>query len=204
VYKSALNADIHYRYFVGVKQDLLLPDQSRIKVADLNFVDVRDSGFIDWPWSVGMGLAFNPVEAMILSADFTFNRWSKARFRHFANIFKVSETDPPYVDVPFPVVDLNQTDSWQARMGAEYVIITRGLLLPIRAGAFVDRQFFYDINQDPVVFYGFTTGFGFKTKRVALDLALVYKTGRFMDNINRAAPGALTDLRLYSSLIIFL
>jgi len=204
VYKSALNADIDYGYTEKLHQAFFIPNQGYTDIYDVTFVDVIETGRIHWPWSLGLGLAYNPFEALTLSGDFTFCRWSEAKVSHFINFEWQNENDPQYVDVSFPTMGNQQTDSWQARLGAEYVVLGKNILVPLRFGAFIDRQFFLDVNTDNVSFFGLTTGFGIKTGILALDLAVVYQSGTYIDNVNRVAPLNFSDLRVYLSTIISL
>jgi long-subunit fatty acid transport protein len=85
-------------------------------------------------------------------------------------------------DLPERDDNLYQVDTQQLRFGAEYLIVGpfAGLTaLPIRAGAFTDRQYFQETDREPVTFVGVTAGFGLVWPHFSFDVAYVHKTGSY-------------------------
>jgi long-subunit fatty acid transport protein len=86
-------------------------------------------------------------------------------------------------DLPESDTNLRQVDTQQFRFGAEYLIVGPSFggltALPLRAGAFTDRQYFQQTNRTPVTFVGITAGFGLVWPHLSFDVAYVHKTGNY-------------------------
>ena len=165
-------------------------------------VTARD-GRIEWPATFGIGLAFSPTErTATISTDVTFARWSRAKyaFVQYRDDFGLKEEDAvllpdwprpgPRVEsgeftVNWPSVSrLPQNDTLQFRIGTEWVIRKGSLLLPLRAGAFVDRSYSRtrareDVRIETGTFWstGWTAGLGVSYANLAADVAYVRQHG---------------------------
>ena len=127
---------------------------------------------IDLPGSVGLGASWRATSAFTISADYTRTFWSKGRIRNFFTV----DADPggrrppppeTFASLPYPTLDdPDQVDTQQVRLGAEYVLIAGRVRFPLRAGFFVDRQYFraaprYEGNRGAAPwFQGYTAGTG--------------------------------------------
>lgn len=139
------------------------------------------------PGAVGVGISWRPWSVLTASLDFTRTFWSKG---HIRNFFTLARTEPqqtnPFADVfqelPYPTLDdLKQSDTEQLRVGAEYVVLGRRLKVPLRAGFFTDKQYFFDVRGQPPRFRGFTAGLGVAAGPLLLDVAYVRETGKYLD-----------------------
>ena len=142
---------------------------------------------ISIPGAVGVGISWRPWSVLTASLDFTRTFWSKGRIRNF---FTLARTEPDQVS-PFPQVfdslpyptldDQRQSDTEQLRVGAEYVVLGRRLKVPLRAGFFTDKQYFFDFRNQPPRFRGFTAGLGVAAGPLLIDIAYVQETGKYLD-----------------------
>jgi hypothetical protein len=152
----------------------------------------RSDVLIDLPGSVGVGASWRVSSAFTLSADYTRTFWHKGRIRNFFQIEATPEGgEPPPPDVfqqlPYPTLDdVDQTDTQQVRTGLEYVLIWGRVKIPLRAGFFVDRQYFRaapvagQTLGSPPWFKGYTAGTGVSVGPLLLDVAYFLERGHFV------------------------
>ena len=139
------------------------------------------------PGAVGAGISWRPWSVLTASLDFTRTFWSKGRIHNF---FTLARTEPDQPS-PYPLVFKNlryptlddpvQSDTEQLRVGAEYVVLGRRLKVPIRAGFFTDRQYFFDFRGRAPRFVGYTVGLGLAAGPLLLDVAYLRETGNYLD-----------------------
>ncbi|MET0553414.1 MAG: hypothetical protein ABW221_10290 [Vicinamibacteria bacterium] len=150
----------------------------------------RTDVLIDLPGSVGLGASWRATSALTISADYTRTFWSKGRIRNFFRVEaeEDGEAPPPetFASLPYPTLDdPGQVDTQQVRLGAEYVVIAGRFKFPLRAGFFVDRQYFRAAPGIPgntglaPWFRGYTAGTGVSLGPILVDVALVHERGRF-------------------------
>jgi long-chain fatty acid transport protein len=161
----------------------------------------RSDVLIDLPGSIGLGASWRATSAFTVSADYTRTLWSHGRVRNFFRVEPTpegGEAPPPetFASLPYPTLDdPDQVDTQQVRLGAEYVLIAGRVKIPLRAGFFVDRQYF---RAAPAVagglglapwFRGYTAGTGISVGPVLVDVALVHERGAFRsrDDLAQAA-----------------
>ena len=116
-----------------------------------------------------------------MSADATVSNWEDAKIE-FTNLIvtvPLTNADPLIstgsFDSAFPSLGAvgSQRDTRQIRGGVEYRIDGEKVRVPVRAGAFLDRQM-YVVDGEGLDGYGYTLGMGFHFRnRLFLDLALV-------------------------------
>ncbi|HEY2943759.1 MAG TPA: hypothetical protein VGN09_15105 [Vicinamibacteria bacterium] len=142
---------------------------------------------INIPGAVGVGVSWRPWSVLTASLDFTRTFWSKGRI---GNFFTLARTEPdqasPFPQVfqslPYPTLDdQRQSDTEQLRVGAEYVVLGRRLKVPLRAGFFTDKQYFFDFRNQPPRFRGFTAGLGMAAGPLLIDVAYVREAGKYLD-----------------------
>ena len=160
---------------------------------------------------MGVGLAFNPRPELTLSSDFTTTAWSGAvwertltwRFfgvgarRNPASAYESTDTlrwptlllpeDTPDLEL-YPESLREQYDTYQARLGAEYVLTRRRFVIPLRAGAYLDRQYFSNGRGDPVYARGWTLGAGLVWSFVGLDVAYVRQSTSYSLDLDFSTP----------------
>ena len=142
---------------------------------------------ISIPGAVGVGISWRPWSVLTASLDFTRTFWSRGQIRNF---FTLARTEPDQVppfpqvfqSLPYPTLDdPKQSDTEQLRVGAEYVVLGRRLKVPLRAGFFTDKQYFFDFRNQPPRFRGFTAGLGVAAGPLLIDIAYVQETGKYLD-----------------------
>jgi long-subunit fatty acid transport protein len=165
------------------------------------------SGRIRWPRTLGAGVAIMPRELLTLSADFTTTSWSGVDQTYSGGVSgfvtfqdagdgRTSLVDsydkPKSGHLLWPTLlevdraervgrerQAGQNDTYEARLGMEYVIVRKRMIVPVRAGAFYDRQYFTDRKRRPVWDWGWTAGSGLIWSGIALDLAYVQQSTAF-------------------------
>lgn len=169
----------------------------------------RSDVLIDFPGAIGVGVSWRPESPLTISADYTRTFWSQGRIRNFFRLDATPQAGSPppptdYRDLLYPTLDdLEQTDTEQFRLGAEYVVIAGPLKVPLRAGVFSDRQYFRSRNLDsrPPRFGGITAGTGLSFGPFLVDFAYVLERGRFVTNDESAERVSTRFSRAFVSII---
>jgi long-subunit fatty acid transport protein len=164
-------------------------------------------GTLEWPQTIGVGVAVKPTDLLTFSADVVVTSWSKARYTHTSDSTsqtfdaqgrpqgpaQLSHRDNLVLLWPelfYPKVEDNvcnyppQADSSQVRLGAEYVVEKAQRLahvaVPVRVGFIRDSQLTKNTpDGSRSTYYGFTAGFGLAWKSASLDFAWVHMRGKF-------------------------
>ena len=190
-----------------------------------------DSVRLEFPSSFGFGVSWRPRDTLTLSADYTRSNWSSGRIHDWFAVAATLPSDddgnpaqPPapvfFDELQYPTLNFvpdpdnpsnpalraAQQDAEQIRAGAEWVLITGRLKIPLRAGYFNDRQIApAPGGPDAVRFNGLTAGTGLILGAMQLDLAWVYEFGEYFvaTETSDQAPRryALTTNRVYASII---
>jgi hypothetical protein len=165
---------------------------------------------LDFPGALGAGLSWRPRATLTLSVDYTRTFWSHGRINQFFTLRSVSDQAGPGADV-FPQIlyptldDLKQADTQQLRFGLEHVILMERVKVPVRVGAFTDRQYFRAGSPSgaPPWFLGFTAGVGLVAGPLLLDVAYVHEGGRYESSEALDVPQVVTTRfrRFFVSLI---
>ncbi len=147
---------------------------------------VTDDAKIEYPYSIGIGLAIHPMDQLTLSSDFTCSNWSESKLTHGKRVTKneLGEiTEEIIDDEPFPGNEdafenlREQHDTNQFRVGAEYIFLRGAWLIPVRAGFFTNTLYITDGNEDSITYLGYTVGIGVGIKDLLFDAAFVYQGG---------------------------
>jgi long-subunit fatty acid transport protein len=183
-----------------------------------------ETGTIRWPSTLGLGVALAPHDDLLVSIDFTTTRWSRAEYDYtyrsetidanpapgsFNSVDAYTENArllwPTRLDAPgFPVDPTNpyrarrQRDTFQLRAGVERVLGWRSLVLPVRAGGFVDSQYFTNSDGSRVASAGVSVGVGVSWKNVSFDAAYVRQELRSSRDFNDPAARAADVYELRS------
>lgn len=195
VYKSAFSMTYDYTYKA---ESTTTSDRTGVRST---VQDTILTGTIQWPWSLGAGIAFLPTDALTVSVDLTRSNWSSADAHYTQTITTwYSYLNPPTrtsvsdIDTTWPAgfnksqpesaYNPRQTDSTQVRLGTEYVITRPGLLgltaLPLRVGFLDDQQLFKNRPDLGGVHYlGLTGGLGLVWARLSVDFAYVHTRGEY-------------------------
>lgn len=148
----------------------------------------KESGSIQWPRTIALGVAYAPNDLWTLSLDQTWSNWSNAtyEFRYQYNSMDNFETieDAGTHNVIWPtnfdpasgenVTNQEQLNTYQTRFGLEYIIIRR-LIFPLRFGLYQDRQYLKDGASKPLKNVGITFGAGITHNNYSFDVAVVHE-----------------------------
>ena len=140
---------------------------------------------IEYPYSLGLGLAVHPIDQLTLSSDFTWSNWSESKLTHGKRATKEfgEITEEIIHDEPFPGNEdafedsREQQDTNQFRLGVEYVFLRGSWLIPVRAGFFTNTLYITDGNDESITYLGYTVGIGVGIKDFLFDAAFVYQRG---------------------------
>jgi hypothetical protein len=150
---------------------------------------------VDWPWSLGFGVAVRPANRFKVAFDYTLTDWSDAESHQ-----PIQRWDEFGLDQPYPMrlpPGERRKDADQFRSGFEYLFISHGLVLPLRAGAFLERQFFVDAFENRSIYKGFSLGGGVGYKKFMFDVAGVYEVGSGIVDYNAVAKERVSAFRLF-------
>lgn len=151
---------------------------------------------LDFPGAVGAGLSWRARNGLTLSGDYTRSFWSQGKvFNYF--VLEPSGTPEPFEELPWPSLVEEQVDTEQIRVGVEYVLIGRAVLVPLRVGYFNDRQY-VRVGGSVPRFNGFTAGAGIAAGPVLFDVAYLHEFG---DSRTSEATTEIRVRRVYVSMI---
>jgi len=144
---------------------------------------------LHWPLTAGAGLALRPFRGLTLAADYTHAQWSHAVI---ANVPAGALLTPrqlaadgtpqdAFFDRNFfdleaaSLTTTHDTSAW--RMGGEYLVVLKSLILPLRSGYFRDRSPIAELGSDQgQQITGWTLGSGLNFKHLVLDVAFERQT----------------------------
>ena len=133
-----------------------------------NVIRRRETVRVDFPMSYGIGLAARLSDALTLDLDVLRTDWSD---------YVLIDAQGNKIN---PITgklqrDSDIADTTQVRLGGEYLIIGKTVVIPLRAGIFYDPE---PAEKNPDDFWGFSLGSGLGYKRYAFDIAYQYRFGR--------------------------
>lgn len=128
---------------------------------------------VDWPETLGAGLAYRPRQQWLLALDWTRTRWSQTEF-----IAQGGSLDGLNFFDLRPRGETRTPDAETLRFGTEYVLFLRNAVLPLRAGLFREPQPTADpVSGDRRVLRGFSLGVGWKFHSLSVDAAYKFSHG---------------------------
>ncbi len=153
-------------------------DHSRVGTSTNNGVPTefasRTNTDLDFPWIVGLGVAYHPSDPVTVSFDVTWTDWSDFILEENGLEFNPKLTTQGVSE------DLD--DTYTVRLGTEYVIELEEYLIPVRCGIG------YDPSPDPGEvddFLTFNFGVGAQlADRLNFDIAYEYRWG---EKVNQSA-----------------
>jgi long-subunit fatty acid transport protein len=148
---------------------------------------------VKWPLSVSFGASVSPIDALVVSADYTKGFWSDATISGTSTTITafqpggpVPRTTTSTVNSTYPFAALtyapqtSQQDSYQARGGAEYTMRRSSsgnfIGIPVRAGLFRDKSMQPQLDGSALVSNGITVGGGLLWRRLSIDGAYVHES----------------------------
>lgn len=136
-----------------------------------NIPTVESNVEYDFPLTVGLGAAYRFSDAFSVAGDVSWTNWSDFMFRKEDG----TEVNPINHDTAAGDGRLDPvTDTWAARLGAEYLFILKKTVIPVRAGVFLEQQ---PGVHDADDIYGASVGTGISIGNVIFDVAYQARFG---------------------------
>lgn len=197
VYKNSFT--VNDDYSMSLNGDVVLGDL-RQRVDE----EYPGSSPLRWPETFGIGFSYRPIDPLTISMDITATRWSETIMKNFPQDDDITG-EVTEVDVYFPTMvevggDFKQLDTFQFRLGVEYVLIGEKSLIPLRLGFFTDSQHYTDASGTRVVFVGATAGVGYRRGRFGADFAAMLETGNYLGAPFDYTVTSYLEIRTYLSL----
>ncbi len=198
VYRTATRADLDYEMQLQV-------DGVPGFVQPLT-VDASGTGTMKWPHSWGAGISYRLLEPLTIAVEYNAMKWSRGIMEDIPGILTPGPIDYYFpslapVDPELREVEDEQQDTAQWRIGAEYVVIGKKILVPLRLGFFTDTQYFSNSSGKKVTYSGLTAGIGIKWGNLMLDLALIHEWGNYLKTNQYFYDTRSSDLRVFVSTI---
>ena len=143
------------------------------------------SGELSFPTILGGGVAWRPADAFTASLDVTWTDWSQYQYSEHGQ-----DTNP----LSGERVSVSQPgDTFTSRIGAEYVLIFRRCLVPLRCGIGYDPSPGVGSTDD---FYALSGGVGVQLgKRWNFDVAYEFRWGNEVNGATLQGIEATQDVR---------
>jgi len=154
-----------------------------------------DYGEMDMPMSYGIGLAYRFSDQFTMAADVYRTEWGDYMYKD-----SMGAKTCPVTGLPQDQSDVDATN--QIRVGAEYLLIMEGYVIPLRAGLFYDPA---PAQSSPDNYYGASIGSGIAYKWFVFDVAYQYRFGNnvrtyMLQDFNYSEN--VREHTVYSSIII--
>lgn len=182
----------------------LIPDASGNTTRTVQ--DFAAKSQLRWPRRFGIGMAVRPLKGLTLAADYSRSQWSRTVITDVPGGALLTEPNPVDGDgVPIPTIaslnffdlerasetETRDTSDW--RGGAEYLIGTKKVVVPLRAGVFRDRSPIRDLGSDRGrQIKGLSLGSGLNFKHVVFDVTFERRENQGELGLRLDAQGAPT------------
>lgn len=181
---------------------------------------------LEYPQSLGVGIAVHPFTGLTLAGDFSQYRWSRMTLANIpdgalltptpavdsaGNVAATQYLDRNFFDVqPASQTTTNDTKQWRA--GIEYLFSLPRVVVPVRGGIYRDRSPVASVGfGEGRLIRGWTAGTGFNFSHLVFDVAferresegpvgLVFRGGQLTPQENAPSEKVQED-RLVASLI---
>jgi len=191
VYKTPLEADLRHWHRAGNS----VSHPSAPETDTENMTSSKTDEILYLPMSYGLGLAYRFSDKLTVAADLYRTEWDD---------FKIKTADGRKISpiTGKPVQESLVKPTHQVRLGAEYLFIKNGFIIPLRSGIFYDPAPSEKKSDD---YYGFSLGSGIGWGKFIFDIAYQYRFGK---NVNSAIVRDMAfsqDVRshtIYSSVIL--
>ncbi|MBN2438033.1 MAG: outer membrane protein transport protein [Deltaproteobacteria bacterium] len=150
---------------------------------------------LDMPMSYGLGISCRFSDRFTASADIYRTEWDD----FVLTDAKGNESSPI---TGTPVSESNISPTHQIRIGAEYLFINPGYVVPVRGGIFYDPA---PAEGSPDNYFGFSLGAGIAYGRFIFDIAYQYRFGNDVGGSilrNMQFSQDIAEHTVYSSIIV--
>ena len=164
VFKTPFSADLRHEF--SSDYSVRFPSDPEHNYSHRTPLATEDET-LDMPMSYGIGLAYRFSDQLTVSADFYRTEWDD-----FVLTDAKGNKTSPITGLPESQSDVDATH--QVRLGAEYLFLNEGYVIPLRGGLFYDPA---PAQGSPDSYFGFSLGSGIAYKRVIFDVAYQYRFG---------------------------
>ena len=151
---------------------------------------MREDVEIEYPTSVTLGCAYQASDALTVAADVQFTEYSE--------FFLEDESGARTRPIAGAPEGAEIGDTYEVRMGCEYLIFKEESIIPLRAGLFWQQKPSIGSPQD---FVGFSVGTGLILNDLLFDVAYQFKFGNNLDGADIGIPGTMYDS--FEHLVLF-
>lgn len=157
-----------------------LPQTLSLRSTLIDPLDRTTDSHLQFPRSIGLGVAWRARPLLRLAVDVTHNQWTQFLVGvspDFEGAVNFIDELPPELSSTRDTVSLN--------VGIERLFPTRGLFVPLRLGAAYEPQGARDpLLRDDLNYYVLAAGTGVNTNSMKFDVALEYLTGTVRSSNN--------------------
>ena len=165
VLKTPFTADIAYER--DSSYELRYPSNPGSEANESSSSTEDENRELDMPLSYGIGVAYRFSDLLTVSADIYRTEWDD-----FVLTDEDGNKTSPITNKPINETHIDPTH--QVRVGAEYLVISKGYVIPLRCGAFYDPK---PAEGSPDDYYGLSFGSGIARGRAVFDVAYQYRFG---------------------------
>ena len=158
VYKSSFVAKVRYESENEYSQ--FAPFQPNLNYTQ--FFDQDEDESLTWPESFGVGVAYRFSDRFSIAMDAYTTLWSRYQL----------ETDDGDLNLITGDESTDVVDTWQVRLGAEYLWVQPKYVAALRGGFFYDPEPMSDGHMD---YYGAAVGGGIVYQNFVIDAAFQYR-----------------------------
>ncbi len=172
----------NYNLSEQVTTEFLIPDDAGNTTRTVEDFTVKSQ--LRWPRRHGIGVAARPLKGLTLAADYSRSQWTRTVITDVPGGALLRDPDPSdgngatiatFTNLNFfdlePASQTETRDTSEWRGGAEYLVVTRKVVVPLRAGIFRDRSPITDLGSDQGrLIKGFTLGSGLNFKHLVFDV----------------------------------
>jgi long-subunit fatty acid transport protein len=185
VFKTPFTATVN-KETTYVADEILMPPGSPPSLSKHNQY-IKESFKYDMPLSYGFGFAYRHSDSLSCALDIYRTQWSDFSITdEHGNKMNPISGAPTHQGKP--------KDTTQVRTGAEYLVISKKFVIPLRAGVFYDPEPGKDKIND---YYGFSAGSGVAYDKWAFDFSYQYRRGYHVSS-DISQSGITNDITQHS------
>lgn len=160
VYKTSWEADVEFKSTQHVTQ--YSPVNPALTIPPVHFNFEEDQKLV-WPESYGVGVAYRYSDRLSFALDAYATAWSNYKIKSDLGDLNLIAGNDETADIE---------DTWQIRMGTEYLWVLPKYVFALRSGVFYDPE---QMGEEVNDYYGLALGGGMVYQDIVVDAALQYK-----------------------------
>ena len=161
-------------------ESVVLPNSN----SDPETIQEKTNAEFDFPWVIGVGMAWRQNKALTIATDFTWTTWSDYTFSENGRV-----TNPVSGR---PIGEGRLKDTYTVRVGCEWLHITEDFIFPLRAGVGLDQS---PTTKGADNFYTTSVGSGIQVGDYNFDIAYQFRWGNSVNSDILQGIVASEDIR---------